>query len=225
MPFAVHTSHPVLRPNDADLDEVAAIINVGQQIAIYGGSGCRGAHDEILRVATPFQRPPYHSALIPGTSAHFYGARSEQIPGRRRHRIEVEWSHGMLSYSVCHPGQGPAKRPSTGALQSHVMREDPHTRGPSARVSRERIGGRIARSVLGCRLDDPHVQPFGHNVCMASISPSGYERSKQREPFGAPPELPQSGLQWLPRPAEEDHCRGVHSVRSSPPECDRAVGR
>jgi pyruvate dehydrogenase (quinone) len=62
MPFAVHTSHPVVRPNDADLDEVAAIINVGQQIAIYGGSGCRGAHDEILRVAEILKAPIAHTS-------------------------------------------------------------------------------------------------------------------------------------------------------------------
>src|SRR6202167_4847318 len=34
VPFAVHTSHPVIRPTDADLDHIAAIINAGQQIAI-----------------------------------------------------------------------------------------------------------------------------------------------------------------------------------------------
>ena len=57
VPFAVHTSHPVVRPTDADLDEIADIIDAGQQIAIYGGSGCRGAHDEILRVAEILKAP------------------------------------------------------------------------------------------------------------------------------------------------------------------------
>src|SRR5580704_1355695 len=51
VPFAVHTSVPVIRPTDADLDDIAAIINAGQKIAIYGGSGCRGAHDEVIRLA------------------------------------------------------------------------------------------------------------------------------------------------------------------------------
>src|ERR1700761_992711 len=50
VPFAVHTSLPVIRPTDADLDDIAAIINAGKKIAIYGGSGCRDAHDEILCV-------------------------------------------------------------------------------------------------------------------------------------------------------------------------------
>ena len=62
VPFTVHTSHPVVRPTDADLDEIAAIINAGQQIAIYGGSGCRGAHDEILRVAEILKAPIAHTS-------------------------------------------------------------------------------------------------------------------------------------------------------------------
>src|SRR5277367_4603459 len=62
VPFMVHMSHPVVRPTDADLDEIAAIINAGQQIAIYGGSGCRGAHDEILRVADILKAPIAHTS-------------------------------------------------------------------------------------------------------------------------------------------------------------------
>jgi pyruvate dehydrogenase (quinone) len=61
-PFAVHTSHPIIRPTDADLDEIAAMINAGQQIAIYGGSGCRAAHDEIIRVAEILKAPIAHTS-------------------------------------------------------------------------------------------------------------------------------------------------------------------
>ncbi|HSZ98482.1 MAG TPA: thiamine pyrophosphate-dependent enzyme [Bradyrhizobium sp.] len=62
VPFAVHTSLPVIRPNDADLDQIAAIINSGEKIAIYGGSGCRGAHDEILRAAEILKAPIAHTS-------------------------------------------------------------------------------------------------------------------------------------------------------------------
>src|ERR1700728_1952667 len=48
VPYAVHTSHPVVRPTDADLSEIAHIINAGRQIAIYGGAGCCGAAPENL---------------------------------------------------------------------------------------------------------------------------------------------------------------------------------
>ena len=62
VPFAVHTSHPIVRPNDADLSEIAHIINAGKQIAIYGGSGCRGAHAQILRVAEILKAPIAHTS-------------------------------------------------------------------------------------------------------------------------------------------------------------------
>jgi pyruvate dehydrogenase (quinone) len=49
VPYSVHTNAPIVRPSDADLDRVADILNSGHdKIAIYGGSGCRGAHAEIL---------------------------------------------------------------------------------------------------------------------------------------------------------------------------------
>ena len=62
VPFAVHTSHPIIRPTDADLDHIAAIINSGEKIAIYGGSGCRGAHEEILRAAEILKAPIAHTS-------------------------------------------------------------------------------------------------------------------------------------------------------------------
>jgi hypothetical protein len=62
VPYAIHTSHPVIRPTDADLDQIAAIINSGEKIAIYGGSGCRGAHDEIVRAAEILRAPIAHTS-------------------------------------------------------------------------------------------------------------------------------------------------------------------
>jgi pyruvate dehydrogenase (quinone) len=61
LPYAVHTSQPIIRPTDADLDQIAAIINTGEKIAIYGGAGCRGAHDEILRAAEILKAPIAHT--------------------------------------------------------------------------------------------------------------------------------------------------------------------
>lgn len=62
VPFTVQTSQPIVRPTDADLDHIARIINAGHKIAIYGGSGCRGAHDEILRVAEILKAPIAHTS-------------------------------------------------------------------------------------------------------------------------------------------------------------------
>ena len=62
VPYAVHISEPIVRPSDADLDQIAAIINAGEKIAIYGGAGCRGAHDEILRAAEILKAPIAHTS-------------------------------------------------------------------------------------------------------------------------------------------------------------------
>jgi pyruvate dehydrogenase (quinone) len=41
VPFSVHVSNPVVRPSDADLTEIADILNKGKKITVYGGSGCQ----------------------------------------------------------------------------------------------------------------------------------------------------------------------------------------
>jgi pyruvate dehydrogenase (quinone) len=56
-PFSVHHHVPVVRPTDVDLAEAADILNAGSRIVIYGGSGCRGAHAEILAVADRLKAP------------------------------------------------------------------------------------------------------------------------------------------------------------------------
>jgi pyruvate dehydrogenase (quinone) len=60
--FAVHHAQPVLRPSDAELDRIAAVLNAGKKIAIYGGSGCQGAHDEIVALASRLKAPIAHTS-------------------------------------------------------------------------------------------------------------------------------------------------------------------
>ncbi|TWB11278.1 pyruvate dehydrogenase (quinone) [Nitrospirillum amazonense] len=62
VPYAVHTSDPLVRPIDADLDRAAAFLNTGQKVAIYGGSGCRDAHDAIVRLAEILKAPIAHTS-------------------------------------------------------------------------------------------------------------------------------------------------------------------
>src|SRR6195256_4062194 len=50
-PYAVHARQPIIRPSDADLDEIAAILNSSDAITIYAGAGCAGAHDEVVATA------------------------------------------------------------------------------------------------------------------------------------------------------------------------------
>src|SRR5580658_3750769 len=47
-PFAIHTRRPVVRPSDEDLDRMAEMLSSGSDITIYGGAGCRDAHDEVV---------------------------------------------------------------------------------------------------------------------------------------------------------------------------------
>jgi len=61
-PFAVHPARPLIRPTDADIDRIAAKIAQGKKIAIYGGSGCEGAHDQIIALAHALQAPVAHTS-------------------------------------------------------------------------------------------------------------------------------------------------------------------
>src|SRR5580658_7534091 len=60
--FAVHRSYPVIRPSDAELDAIAMTLNAGSRIAVYGGSGCEGAHAEVLALAKVLNAPIAHTS-------------------------------------------------------------------------------------------------------------------------------------------------------------------
>src|SRR6202000_3435206 len=60
--FSVHLTHPVTRPSDQELDEIAALLNSGGKISIYGGSGCDGAHDEVVALAEKLKAPVAHTS-------------------------------------------------------------------------------------------------------------------------------------------------------------------
>jgi pyruvate dehydrogenase (quinone) len=61
-PYAVHARHPIIRPSDADLDEVATILNKSEAITIYAGAGCAGAHDEVVATAARLKAPMAHTS-------------------------------------------------------------------------------------------------------------------------------------------------------------------
>jgi pyruvate dehydrogenase (quinone) len=60
--FAVHVSQPVIHPGDADLDRIAEVLNAGTRIAVYGGSGCQDAHDQIVALADRLKAPVAHTS-------------------------------------------------------------------------------------------------------------------------------------------------------------------
>ena len=61
-PYTVHARRPLIRPSDADLDEIAAILNKSEAVTIYAGAGCAGAHDEVVATAARLKAPLAHTS-------------------------------------------------------------------------------------------------------------------------------------------------------------------
>src|ERR1700734_3447017 len=52
---------PLLRPSDADMGELAGMIDDAKTVAIFGGDGCRYAHDEVVQLAERLKAPVGYS--------------------------------------------------------------------------------------------------------------------------------------------------------------------
>src|ERR671920_2166799 len=52
---------PVVTPAAADLDRLAALLNGGGRVTVLCGSGCAGAHDELLALGERLQAPMVHA--------------------------------------------------------------------------------------------------------------------------------------------------------------------
>jgi pyruvate dehydrogenase (quinone) len=50
-------SPPVLRPSDADLNQLVKMIDDAKTVAIFGGDGCRDARDEVVQLAQRLKAP------------------------------------------------------------------------------------------------------------------------------------------------------------------------
>src|SRR5271156_325827 len=70
LPYSVHARRPVIRPSDADLDEIAAILNDSDAITIYTVAGCAGAHDEVVATAERLKAPMAHTSRGKDFVAH-----------------------------------------------------------------------------------------------------------------------------------------------------------
>jgi pyruvate dehydrogenase (quinone) len=62
LPYRVHANVPIIRPRDADLDQMASLLEKGSNITIYAGAGCADAHDEIVQLAERLQAPVAHTS-------------------------------------------------------------------------------------------------------------------------------------------------------------------
>ena len=54
---AVTHNPPLLRPSDEDLRRLAEMIDEAGSVTIFGGDGCRDAHDEVVALAEKLQAP------------------------------------------------------------------------------------------------------------------------------------------------------------------------
>jgi pyruvate dehydrogenase (quinone) len=52
---------PILRPSDADLSQLVKMIDDAKTVAIFGGDGCRDAHDEVVQLAGRLKAPVGYS--------------------------------------------------------------------------------------------------------------------------------------------------------------------
>jgi pyruvate dehydrogenase (quinone) len=52
---------PVMSPMAADLDRLAALLNRGKRVTILCGSGCAGAHEELLAIGERLKAPMVHA--------------------------------------------------------------------------------------------------------------------------------------------------------------------
>jgi len=71
LPYTVHARRPLVRPSDADLDEIAAILNGNEAITIYAGAGCAEAHErssQRRRGSKPRWRTPHAARTLSNTT-------------------------------------------------------------------------------------------------------------------------------------------------------------
>ncbi|NTX07749.1 ubiquinone-dependent pyruvate dehydrogenase [Myxococcus sp. CA040A] len=61
VPSSFSTALPVVRPADAELDRLAALLNSASRVTVFCGSGCKGAHAEVLALAKALQSPVGHA--------------------------------------------------------------------------------------------------------------------------------------------------------------------
>jgi len=60
--YSIHTNPPVIRPSEGDLVAMAKILEQSTNVAIYAGSGCADAHDEVVQLAARLKAPVAHTS-------------------------------------------------------------------------------------------------------------------------------------------------------------------
>ncbi|MGP3922901.1 pyruvate dehydrogenase [Streptomyces sp. 8N616] len=58
---ALVTSRPTVRPGDAEIDELARMVDEAERVTLFCGSGTAGAHDEVMAFAERVKSPVGHA--------------------------------------------------------------------------------------------------------------------------------------------------------------------
>lgn len=61
VPWRVSRPRPVVRPNGDELAALAGLIGSAERITIFGGYGCRDAHDQVVALAEKLKAPVVHT--------------------------------------------------------------------------------------------------------------------------------------------------------------------
>ncbi|RJQ73772.1 pyruvate dehydrogenase [Pseudonocardiaceae bacterium YIM PH 21723] len=59
-PVSFATQNPVVPPQET-IEELARLLNSSEKVMLFAGAGCRGAHDEVMRLAEALKAPVGHS--------------------------------------------------------------------------------------------------------------------------------------------------------------------
>jgi pyruvate dehydrogenase (quinone) len=68
--YAVHHANPRVTPSESELHRIADLLNAGSKVAIYGGSGCEQAHDQVVALAEKLRAPVVHTSRATDFLAH-----------------------------------------------------------------------------------------------------------------------------------------------------------
>lgn len=61
LPWSVHRCAPIIRPSDAEIEQLAQLVNDARKVVLFAGIGARGAHDQVIALAERIKAPVAHT--------------------------------------------------------------------------------------------------------------------------------------------------------------------
>jgi thiamine pyrophosphate-dependent acetolactate synthase large subunit-like protein len=60
-PHSIYECEPMIRPNQIELEQIAALLNQGKKITVFCGNGCKNAHTELMELCEALKSPMVHA--------------------------------------------------------------------------------------------------------------------------------------------------------------------